>query len=187
MCKLFPVCLQKNENKTFLVWLQTAILHGNARLSICHVTVNFTLTLCSACQDLPGQSPTLQYLLQQKSLLVPFCQLIGRKGAVHAGPDHYTVVLLCARHVACIRQWFQTLRCLLSADTSTEVRRWHHPHSPSQRRRWIGLPSALSARSSARVSNSTCSRLSEETPGFEIRSLIWRTGQVQIVFSTAGF
>lgn len=107
MCKLFPVCLQKNKNKTFLVWLQAAILHGNARMSICHVTVNFTLTLCSACQDLPGQSPTLQYLLQQKSLLVPFCQLIGRKGAVHAGPDHYTVVLLCARHVACIWQWFR--------------------------------------------------------------------------------
>lgn len=39
------------------------------------------------------------HLLQQKSLLVPFCQLIGGEGSLDAGPDHYAVILPCSRHL----------------------------------------------------------------------------------------
>ena len=38
------------------------------------------------------------HLLQQKSLLVLLCQLIGREGTLDSGPDHYTVILRCSRH-----------------------------------------------------------------------------------------
>lgn len=38
------------------------------------------------------------YLLQQQSLLVPFCQLIGREGTLDTGPNHYAVVFPFRRH-----------------------------------------------------------------------------------------
>ncbi len=38
------------------------------------------------------------HLLQQKSLLLLFCQLIRREGALDSGPDHYAVILFSGRH-----------------------------------------------------------------------------------------
>lgn len=61
------------------------------------------------------------YLLQQKSLLVPFGQLIGREGTVHAGPDHYAVVLSFGRHLDYFEQSRGTRLCLYISGTDTPL------------------------------------------------------------------
>lgn len=45
------------------------------------------------------QNRFMTHLLQQQSLLVLFCQLIGRKGALDACPDHYAIKISAGRHV----------------------------------------------------------------------------------------